>query len=434
MMIRNILSTFASRIITSVLTFVVVLLASRSLGPERYGTIGLVMVAVQFTILFSSLIGGSSLVYYASRMPVSTLFFTSTLWTIIISLSGTYLLAVFELYPFEYFFWALAISIVSAGALNNMYLLVGGERIFLQNILHVLQVSIHVVFIFLFFHVIKDPSIERYLLSVLISQTVCLLLGFWFLRAKLIPFRISSVRQAVGHLLSYGFWVQLGAVLQLANYRLSFYMVDHYAGRAALGIFTLAVQLCEALWILPRSIAMVQFSKISNLTDNDSSVRITSVLFHLTMLTLILTAIVVLLIPEPFFIIVFGEGYTGLKTFMNILLIGVVAFSGVIIIGHHFAGINKVWLNVIISASSLFILVILSFWLVPQFGVYGAAWANSGMYVFSLIISVILYSRIAGQNILSYSTVKHNWKKVLNVFKNYFTYPLIHRSDRVDSK
>lgn len=417
MIFRNILSSFASRVITSFFTFTVVLIASRALGPERYGTIGLIMVSVQFTILFSSLIGGTSLVYYASKLNLSTLFIISILWALIVSFALTITLSYFELYPSDYFLWALAIAFFSVGALNNMYLLVGLENILIQNLLHVFQVGIHVVMIISFFHFFKYQTVEFYLLSVLISQFLCFLLGTWFLRKYIFPLRLTQILKSIKLLSSYGFWIQLGAMIQLINYRLNFYLVDFFVGRTALGVFTLAVQLCEALWILPRSFALVQFSRISNQKDSDSSIFLTSALFHLTMLIILVTSIVIFIIPESMFLFVFGQGFAGLKYIMNILLIGVVCFSGVIIIAHHFSGINKVWLNVIISTFSLLILILFSLLLIPNFQLAGAAWANSCMYLFSLLLSIFLYKKIFRQNILSPIIILKNWLKIIELLK-----------------
>ena len=54
-------------------------------------------------------------------------------------------------------------------------------------------------------------------------------------------------------MLKYGILGQTANVFQLINYRLSYYLIDAFAGRASLGVFSAATQISEGLWIFGKS-------------------------------------------------------------------------------------------------------------------------------------------------------------------------------------
>lgn len=69
-------------------------------------------------------------------------------------------------------------------------------------------------------------------------------------------------------MLTYGFAIQIANFAQLLNYRLSYYIIEFCSGRKALGVFDLGTKLSEAVWILPKSMATVQYARISNSKEN----------------------------------------------------------------------------------------------------------------------------------------------------------------------
>jgi len=394
-MVKNIFRTFVSRIIAAILTFGVVFISSRALGPENYGTIGLVMVAVGIALLFSALIGGTSLVYFTSRVSPSALFAISSIWGLLMALAISLIMCWLNLYPEQYFLHVFLISLMANMSQNLMFIILGKERILQQNIINVLQVFSHFAVVTYLFHGIKQPSVDNYLTSVLISHTIAALVGFILCRKEVFPMQFSGLSGHIKEIMKYGFWVQMSAFVQLFNYRLSYYLVDWFLGRELLGIYTLAVQLAESFWILPRSVAIVQFAHISNLKDESEGVALSYKLMQLVMIVIAVCSVPVFFIPEHWLTFVFGYGYEGIKSVLVLIVPAIIVFSGSIIISHYFSGTGRVWFNTITGAVGLAFTVATGFWLVPIYGLAGAAYSANISYMAMLIISFLIFVKVS---------------------------------------
>jgi len=418
-MYRNIFRTFVSRIIAAVLTFGVVFVSSRSLGPEKYGTIGLIMVAVGMALLFSALIGGTSLVYYTSRVKPAALFTVSSLWGLLTSLVISGLMGVLKLYPPEFFLFVFLISLLANISQNLMFIILGKERIYQQNIITVMQVFTHFCIVIFLFHGLKAPSVGHYLLSVLISHTVATLAGLFFCRKEVFPLTFSGISASISEIMQYGFWVQLSAFIQLFNYRLSYYMVDWFLGRQMLGIYTLAVQLAESFWILPRSVAIVQFAHISNISEPKDSVVLSYKLMQTVMLSIAVFSIPIFFIPEDWLILVFGPGYAGIKNVLILLIPAIVIFSGAIILSHYFSGIGKVKFNAMTGGIGLIVTTGACFAFIPAFGLKGAAYAANISYAVMYITSLIIFILVSRSSLRELSKQNISMKKLWQQIRSF---------------
>jgi O-antigen/teichoic acid export membrane protein len=394
-MFKNIFRTFVSRIIAALLTFGVVFITSRALGPANYGTIGLVMVAVGIILLFSALIGGTSLVYFTSRFNPRVLFSVSTLWGFVSAVAISLVMAKLNLYPKQYFIHVFLISLFANISQNLMFIILGKERILQQNMITLIQVFIHFIIVIVIFHGLKKPAVDLYLLSVLISHVAAASTGFLLCRKEILPFTFSGLADIIREFMKYGFWVQVSAFVQLFNYRLSYYLVDWFLGRQMLGIYTLAVQLAESFWILPRSVAIVQFAHISNMKDAKEAVPLSFKLMQFVILMITLFSIPIFFIPESWFLFVFGIGYTGIKSVLMLLIPAIIIFSGAIILSHYFSGIGKVWFNSITGTVGLLFTVVSGLILIPLLGLSGAALTANICYITIFISSLFFFVRFS---------------------------------------
>jgi len=417
-MYKNIFRTFVSRFIAALLTFGVVFMASRALGPENYGTIGLIMVAIGMALLFSALIGGTSLVYFTSRANPSALFTISTAWGLLMSFTVSGIMAYFSLYPAQFFIHVFLISIFANTSQNLMFIILGKERIIQQNIINLLQVMTHFIMIIFFFHVQKEPNIEHYLMSVLISHIISFSLGLIFCRKDIFPLSISGLSSGIAEIMKYGFWVQVSAFVQLFNYRLSYYLVDWFLGRQILGIYTLAVQLAESFWILPRSVAIVQFAHISNMKESRDGIALSYKLMQICMVVIAVCSIPIFFIPEHWLTFIFGTGYTGIKDVLMLLIPAIVVFSGAIIISHYFSGIGKVYLNAITGTAGLIFTVVSCLIFIPQFQLSGAAYAANISFMAMFVISFMLFLKFNRITFRELSADSLTFRKLIQIVRN----------------
>jgi O-antigen/teichoic acid export membrane protein len=192
-----------------------------------------------------------------------------------------------------------------------------------------------------------------------------------------------------------GFMNQLAHITQMMSFRLSYYFLELFHGDSFVGIYSNGLQIMEAIWLVSKSISLVQYARIANTDDKkysqDLSVRLVKVGFFIS-LTLIIP---LLLLPESFYLFLFGDGFTGVKEVIWILAPGVLVYNFSIILGHYFSGTGKYYVNTIASSTGLVVAVVLFISLIPTYETWGAALATSISYAITSIVVIIFFMREA---------------------------------------
>ncbi|MEI6455278.1 MAG: polysaccharide biosynthesis C-terminal domain-containing protein [bacterium] len=401
-MFKKIIGTIGTRLVSAVLTLIIWILVARYMGAANLGTISLIILAVTIVQLFTNFFGGSAIVYMTPRTGIYKLLIPAYIWSFILTLGATYLLHIMrlishrlEVIPSGYFsevlFLGLIMSLFSA---NSMFLL-GKEKIRLFNILSLLQVCLLFILLayFLFFR--EEAGVMSYYWSIMISFLVVLVVSFIALLPLVKKVPLSGMKEICREVLRFGTYVQFANIFQQLNYRLSYYIVDFFLGRVTLGVFTVGVQLSEGLWLIPRSIGMVQLTRLSNEMDQGYAVRLSLTLLKISWIITLLILIFLLMIPAYFFQLVFGSEFSEIKVVIATLGIGIVTLSISIILSQFFSGVNKPYHNTISSAIGLIVTIGAGFLLIPRYGIIGAGITSTISYTVATIYQFIVFSGIA---------------------------------------
>jgi O-antigen/teichoic acid export membrane protein len=151
----------------------------------------------------------------------------------------------------------------------------------------------------------------------------------------------------------------LSNVTQFLNYRLDVFLVSFFAGAAAVGLYTLAVTLAQAIWLFSNAAAMVLLPRIASLQEAKmenaaQTARITRLALWLSAVSALLLA----LIAEFLLTRIYGEAFRGSLAPLLWLLPGIVIFSATNVIASYLAGIGKPRLNWFASLAGLFVTAI----------------------------------------------------------------------------
>lgn len=394
-MLKNILSTITTRILIAILTLIIVLVNARLLGTEKVGTIALIILAVAILQLVSNLVGGAALVYLVPRTQLLKIFLPSCAWALVTSAAGTFILNLFHLIPAGYaihvFFLALLLSLFSV----NFMVLMGEERIRTYNIISLLQIVILFIVLMFFFFGLGIREVRAYLYGLYISYAFAflasLIMIFSSFRKKEIPGSGSVIRE----LLQLSSVMQLGNIMQFFNYRLSYYFIEFFLKRASVGIYSVAVQLSESIWLIAKSIHMVQYTRIANEKDKEYSTRLTLNLVKISFILTFISLILIMLLLHVFFALVFKPGFSQVPQIMYILSAGILTFSVSIMLSPYFSGLGKPIHNTVSAAIGLFFTLILSFILIPELKLPGAALAATISYIASTLYQFLVFVKVA---------------------------------------
>ena len=168
--------------------------------------------------------------YLTTRENFSQLVVPSYIWAFISASTLSFILTAFNLSPPEYLVHLLLISIIYSLNAVNLNMLLGYERIKAYNFASLFQVFVlFVVFSGLLFGD-GNRSISSYVLALYVSFSSGLIATSFLLFKKVHPLPKKNLWDVLKRLFSNGFLVQLGGLIQLLNYRLSYYLLDFFHG------------------------------------------------------------------------------------------------------------------------------------------------------------------------------------------------------------
>lgn len=400
-MVKKILGTIGTRFINALLAFLVVVLTTRYLGSVNYGTISLIILTVAIIQLANNFIAGGALIYMAPRAGAFKLFFPAYLWTIFVTVATAWLIHLIEvlfpsitIIPQGYFYPVLFLAMLMSFVSVNSMLLLGLEKVHAFNLLNLMQVVIHVLILLSFYFIFNFREVMAYYWALFISYAAAFLLSLWLLLPFLKPEPFTGMKQLIAEIFRFGTYVQVANIFQQLNYRLSYYFVDAFIGRGAVGVLSAGVSMAEGLWLIARSISMVLFSRISNQMDNAYSVKLTLSMAKITWIVTLAALLLLLLFPTSAFEALFGRDFSGIRPVIASLGIGIVVLSMSMIFSGFFSGYNQPYHNTISSAIGVVFTVALGLLLIPKFGIIGAGITATISYTAATIYQFYIFAKI----------------------------------------
>ncbi|MDY6325838.1 MAG: polysaccharide biosynthesis C-terminal domain-containing protein [Bacteroidales bacterium] len=386
---RDITGTIMSKSLILLLNFAVVVMTTHFWGDTGRGSIAIFVADLSMVNIFANVFTGSSVSYFFSRMGKSKIATTAYLWTFIVSAAGGLaLLLAGETKLAPLLFFASAMSGIVA--FNNS-LFIGGQKIGHYNLVTILQPALLIAFMLLFKTAFPGMGYFSYFFGLLCSLAVLLLVCRHLRHKDGIYNNWDLDFQATKEMFSFGWKTELSSLLQFVNYRLTYYMLDIFIGRGSVGVFSIGVTLAEAIWIVSRSMSMVQFSNVLKAGDTVSTRRETTKIALLSLGISAICVVAVVMLPGRLFAFVFGEAFSDVGRVVMLLAPGILAIAFSNVLGNFLSATRQ--LNILIAKSAVGVVftVALSFVLIPKMQVDGACIVNSVSYIVSSLTIALYY-------------------------------------------
>lgn len=391
-MLKQATSTVVSRVFVTGMNLLVMVLAGHILGASGLGTIGLLVLGITLVMLPANLIGGGALVYLVPRIPLKRLLGPAYAWAMISAMIAWPVLRTFQLVPAGYEGHVCVLAFIQAVYSVHFGVLLGQERIARHNAISALHAAV-----------------------LLVAFTALLILdqhqdAMAYVRASYVAFGITAVLTAISidrnrpvnssshihvgrTMLRQGLWVQGANGLQLLNYRLAYWIIEHTLGRAALGLYSVGTQLAESAWIAPRSLGMVLVSRVSNLEEVAKQRSLTLLTAKVAIAFAAAVVLVLCLLPDAMFRLAFGPEIQGLRPIVLLLAPGIMSMSASQAFSHYFSGKGQNRHNLVGSGLGMLITAGMGWWAVLHWGLYGAALTASLAYTASVVYQWTVFSR-----------------------------------------
>ncbi len=387
-MIRTISNTTFTLAVISILNFLLVALVANYLGESGVATMGLIILGVSFIMMINNLVGGSALVYLTPRKPLFSVLIVSYGWSLVSAFLMGLLLWFFELVPAKFLYWTVLIGLLECVFSIHNQVFIGKEEMKTHNFLKLIQKSSQVVLF-----VAIGITLHNFVLALVLSYVATLIFSFLRVFKQLKSFEMKDLKNVFISAFQYGLQIQLSNIVQLMNYRLLYFYIEK-SMVGALGIFIIAVQLSESLWIPSKALAIIQYGKISNEEDNRKKADLSVSFLHLSFLVTAIAIVALWFVPNSWILEIFGKDISGTKPIIYALSLGVMAVALSQSFSHYLSGTGKYSHLITGAILGLLPIVLLGNYCVEHYGLTGAAILTSVSYVFSsAYLGVVFYKK-----------------------------------------
>ena len=394
-MLKQATGTVLSRIFVTGMNLLVMVLAGHALGAAGLGTIGLIVLGITLVLLPANLIGGGALVYLVPRIALGRLLWPAYVTGAISAVLSWLVLRTVPLAPAGYAPHVCLLAFIQAVYSVHLGVLLGQQRIMRHNVITAIHAAVLLMVFALLLWSRKEVDAMAYVQASYVAFTLTAVLSAFSIDRNA-PVRPGGPVAVMRVLLRQGLWVQGANGLQLLNYRLAYWIIEHVLGRGALGLYSVGTQLAESAWIAPRSLGMVLVSRVSNLDEVSQQRRLTLLTAKVAIFFAMAVVLVLVLLPDVVFQWTFGADITGLRPIVVLLAPGIISMSASQAFSHYFSGKGQNRHNLIGSGLGMLITAGLGWWAIPHWGLKGAALVASLAYTASVVYQWIVFSRRHG--------------------------------------
>jgi|GEM_PF-1591913 len=413
---NQIINALVSKFLVAFCMMGVVVITSQVLGAEGRGKIGYYLLIITLAQSLVEFLGGSAIINMAPKHKTINLLLPSYLLSFLVSLGLLgYLILHQHLDLANSLYMSFCCLFLGLSSMNLSFIL-GRKQINQRNLIYLFLNLIFLGSIY-YFYWIGNNSTDFFAYFRLFMFAY--LIGFVLSSIKV--FQVSNKEDFIHFewkkdLFFYGFLSQCGQLVNLLNYRISYFFIESNYGMARLGIFSNAMTVGDMMKIPGQSIGMVQHNRIVNHhKDIHYGLRITPRYLALNSMLYLIQWFVILMLPGYFWSWLLGAEFETLKAILMLLLPGFVLLGISTIYAHFFHAINAFKTVLLANSTGLFILVACSFILMPTYGFNGVLYAIDLGYASILVVLIIAYRKKKIEMSYSTKTLKQHWNLVKRV-------------------
>lgn len=395
--------TVIRQVLSIIFGLLAMIIIARTLGSSGQGqyTLAILLPTLLYTLLNSGL--SISTVFYIGQKKYSddeiysTNIITALLLSVLSIIIGLIIIHFFK----EYFFESLTNKLLLYTLLivpllftqKNLQTIFQGKEDFEKFNLIVILNQLGLLLFSVLFVLVLDLGVFGAVLSFALSQLLMLFASFYFLKVYynlLMPNRIS-INYAKESFI-FGLKGHISSVLSFINYRIDIFIIAYFMDDIAVGLYSVAVLISERIWLVSQSVSSVLFARVANMSDDSERTKFTSLASRNTLLITLIGGIFLAFISHWFINLFFGESYSQSVIPFIYLIPGVIIFSMSKVLANDFIGRGYPEINTYIAFVTALCNLGLNFWLIPIYGIKGAAIATTSSYILDALMKSFYFS------------------------------------------
>ncbi len=415
---RNSLITFVSRIIMIVVGILSSIILARVLGPSERGVYALIFLfPAIFSMIGSFGVGTSNTYFTGSRkykindiVSNSLIFAFGMSFIVILFFWGATETKIFQQYllsnkiPLNYLWWAVLLLPILLLSNFLKQIILGKEKIKNFNKIGIFE-KIFELFLIILLLIILNKGLFGAVISFIFTALGVALIIFLLVR-KMGQLNFSFNSKLMKESIKYGGKAYIGDFVQFLNYRLDMFLVAWFLAPVAVGYYVIAVGLAERIWLIPGSIGLVLFPRVSSVGGKRANLFTPKIARNI-LFSLLLISIPIIFLVKPFVGLLYGINFLPSVTPFLILLPGIIVLGFAKILASDLAGRGKPEFCTYSALISLAINIPLNIVLIPKWGISGAAFASSVAYLTATIVLLLSFLKLS----------KSSWRDTLLIKK-----------------
>jgi O-antigen/teichoic acid export membrane protein len=190
--------------------------------------------------------------------------------------------------------------------------------------------------------------------------------------------------------------VGLANVVAVLNYRLPLFVVEQVHGLEATGVYAVAVQVAELLWLMSAALSTAAYRRIGA-SDRAQAARVARLAAGWGVVATLAAAPLLWAAAWAWLPTLVGPSYTGALRPLALLLPGVVLYAAASAMSAYFTNhLGQPQWAARIAALSLGLNALGCLWAVPRWGIDGAAASTSLSYAIAIAVAWVQFARAAG--------------------------------------
>lgn len=229
-------------------------------------------------------------------------------------------------------------------------------------------------------------------LRVAVAAVQAVVLATYLLRSR--RFRFAPDRQLLKEQVAYGLRNYAGSLLWLFLLRSDLVLCNHFLGRARTGVYSVAESLALPLSLVVATMSVLLFQRTSSQLDRAQRIANTNRLLRMVAPVLVACGTAMALLSHVLVVGLYGSPYAAAAPALVLLVPGVVLVSIETLLASHLAGegapLVVVWAPLVGAVINLGA----NLYVIPRFGIDGAAVTSSVGYAVTFTLVALYYVRL----------------------------------------
>ena len=301
-----------------------------------------------------------------------------------------------------------------------MNVLLGKERVGTQNVLFIIQFMTQLISMILYIFVFDIRNADAFVYSLITGYATVNICGFICILPYFNDNKNEKLIPTAKEMFNFGSMIQLSTLVTMINRRISYFVIKRFFGMSEVGVYTSGTQVSEATKLIGNSIALVQFSSISNMDDKKKAADLTVTFLKLAVILTALCMLFICLIPKSIYAWIFTPEFAETKDVLVSLSPGMVFMAANMIFSHYFSGVNLPKHNLYGSIVGLLVTIPSIYLLIPKYGIIGAGISVSLTYLATIIYQWIIFKKETKVKTIQLLPTLNDFKTLVESIKKQF--------------